>query len=460
MQVLGDLIRLPTDGFSLPLPWWQRAPLGFLNGTNLYVGLVKSNRPVGDLVVSALDINKWDNMIRLECTHDDERGVIASLVEAVLPLNVALAETVTTEMGKGHRATLFCEEQGIRRVTDALPRLKETLKHRKFRDISLDPFLSPSRLRILKSCRAIIRHGWLRDVNFIEWIRANHEQSQQELVDLTQVVVSADTENRILRYVFPYKGAKTLKITHADRPGALHQIISELAACNLNMLSALLRRGGQQNGYAEFIAVCEPDPLHNPVEVYQQVRRRIEAMDQKYGAVLRISDGKTASKVIYLPAETDPGTQGQTPIFLGEYEGESRGTQHSSATDLARKCLTEHACSVLHAPRENHPEDSFGHIHPLMHRAAGAILVVTGLHNATLSKSAFDMSSTLAAFRAVGKPVVIVADGATSDVLTCWVRGNGITIARLPQEDIEPDHYYQFLRDLIGNWVRELRRYE
>ena len=84
VQVLGDLVKLSGDGLSLPLPWWQRAPLGLLNGTDVHVGLVRGSRPIGDIVVSVLDITKWDNMVRLECSHTEERGVLAGLMEAVL----------------------------------------------------------------------------------------------------------------------------------------------------------------------------------------------------------------------------------------------------------------------------------------------------------------------------------------------------------------------------------------
>ena len=56
-------------------------------------------------------------------------------------------------------------------------------------------------------------------------------------------MISADTERRILRYVFPRKGAVSVSVKHSDRPGAMGEIAGALADSKLNILSSLLRRG-------------------------------------------------------------------------------------------------------------------------------------------------------------------------------------------------------------------------
>ena len=305
MQVLGDLIRLP-EGNALPLPWWQRAPLGLLHGTPVYVGLVESSRPVGDIVVSVLDINKWDNILRVECTRTDRSGVLADLMEAVHPLNIALAETVTTETGTNHHATLFCEDKGAQSVKDAFPLIDGLLRQHEFRNVSLE--LPAYQLPVLKSCQAIIRNGLVVGTDHLSWFKDRYASEELASIDLTNAVVSADTDRRLLRYVFPRQGARTVSVVHADKPGALREIFREFAACDLNLLSALLRRGGQQIGYAELIAVAEAEKENVS---FDQLRHRIGAIDQVFDASISIRGARRAKDVLYLerPETSKPASE-------------------------------------------------------------------------------------------------------------------------------------------------------
>src|SRR4051812_38278026 len=115
MQVLGDLIRLPLERTSLPLPWWHRAPLGLLNGTQVYVALVESGRvgpnqiPGPELIVSVLDPDLWQSLLMVRCSRRDEPGVFLESLNAVYPLNIVLAESVTLETDNMHEVTLICE---------------------------------------------------------------------------------------------------------------------------------------------------------------------------------------------------------------------------------------------------------------------------------------------------------------------------------------------------------------
>jgi hypothetical protein len=461
LQVLGDLIRLPLDGESLPLPWWQRAPLGFLHGTGVYVGLVQSSRPVGDIVVSVLDINKWDNILRLQCTHDDEGGVLASLMDAVLPLNIALAEAVTTETGKEHLATLFCEDKGMEKVKNAIPRIKEFLKQRGFRGIQLEPFLSPIRLPILRSCESVIHHGWLRGIPFLDWIRQVYEGSKSQAIDrqidLTHAVVSADTDNRILRYVFPNKGAKTVNIVHIDRPGALRHIFSEFAACHMNVLSALLRRGGQEAGYAELIAVCEPEIDQNPLDVYRDLREKFKGIDQRFDAKLRLSDGRPAQDVIYIPLPGQTTPAGKIPIcFLSNHV--IKGDRSRDLTAHTARTLEQYDCWLLQSSNADPERGWLTPSLPMMERAAGAVILFIGV-DGNDSDARFDFMHVLGYLRALCKPILVLTDAPGLAFLERWTDSATAAVKCLAEDEavFQGDHVAS-IEKMVADWIRTIRR--
>src|SRR5687768_12922836 len=143
MQVLGALLKLDPDTDELPLPWWHRAPLGFLNGTSVFVSLVegKGRRPVGDLLVSVLNPNSL--MIHVGCRRADQPGVLAEVFKVANPveenLNIALAEAVTVDSGAMHDVTLICEPRGSRRAGEFLPQLKQGLESAGFSSVLVQP---------------------------------------------------------------------------------------------------------------------------------------------------------------------------------------------------------------------------------------------------------------------------------------------------------------------------------
>lgn len=437
MEVLGDLVLLPESASALPLPWWHRAPLGFLNGTHVYVGLAQSDRPVGDIVVSALDINKWDNILRVDCKHSEETGVIASLMEAVLPLNIALAETVTTETGKEHHATLFCEDKGTQKVKDAIPRIKNHLKQKGFLDISVEPYLSPTRPLILSSCETIIDHGWLRGIDFLKWIEQHHLPEQRRLIDTTRAVVSADTETRILRYVFPYKGAKTVTIRHADKPGALRQIFLAFVDCKLNILSALLRRGGQRAGGAELIAVCEHKPGEDQTGGFQKLSSRIGEIDQRFNAQCRIGEGRRAGDVIYFPL---PLAQGLRPILVIR-PGEAHDPQADACVRRICNALEQQGCRPLR------PADSSG-LAPLMERADAAVVLC--LNEGQSPEQTFQLAHTLGFVEALYKPVLLLTPAGSVIPFQQLIRSRFATVSEFVPGDGVPNSLEAQLATWLG----------
>jgi len=161
--------------------------------------------------------------------------------------------------------------------------------------------LSPE-LPVLNYATVKVEHGWLRNIPYESWIQ---EQTQGLLndarrIDLTRAVVSADTSHRLIRYIFPLRGARTVKIKHIDSHGALRDIFATFSSCKLNVLSALLRRGGQRDGYAQLIAICEP-LNHDAPGVYDDLLHALESIKGRYDIQTTFSDGRPAEDVLYVP---------------------------------------------------------------------------------------------------------------------------------------------------------------
>lgn len=458
MQVLGDLVRLPGNGSSLPLPWWQRAPLGLMDKTNVHVGLVqKASRPVGDIVVSVLDINKWDNMLRLECIHNDQRGVLASLMDAVLPLNIALAEAVTTEAGE-HNATLFCEDKGTQKVKELIPRIKDEMRRKGFRTSNIDPYLSPTRLDIQKSCQTVVHHGWLQEVPFKAWIETHSDESRRNMIDLGQAVVSADTHNRLLRYIFPYKDAKTVRVHHRDRPGALRYIFNEFLACELNVLSALLRRGGQEEGYAELRAICEPGGSRNGDMAYDELRDRINSVDQQFDATIEFYEAKPAEEVIFLPPPSQVTPHGTRPVFFAS-DHRVRDDRHARLLDIVRQRLREDQWFPLEAPLRPDSNSESMESCSLMERCDAALILVTGMDEEGSEGIKFNILHGLGYLRALHKPVLLLIEQNSSKSCAAWPRNElGVLAEFAGGEDAFGTENPRSIAALVRDWSRQVRR--
>jgi len=299
MEVLGSLAKLKSED-SLPLPWWHRAPIGLLNKTFVFVALVESeNRPVGDLILTVLEPEQWKNMLRIECYGDDKPGFISKVFDSILPLNISIAETVTLETGAMHHVTLICEPFGNETLTS--DQIQKKLEANGITDFKVRPFfkLPPKRLwhRYVP-----VEHGWVNNVEWKKAIEKIYPSDKIDLVDLNRVVVSADTSKRLLRYVFPKKGAILIKVEHADIPGAMKEITNVFGKCHSNILSLLLRRGGATPRNATLVAVCEPMNKSSFTEFSEQIKNGLLELDQNIRAEWEIRDGEN---LIIYPNHTD-----------------------------------------------------------------------------------------------------------------------------------------------------------
>lgn len=300
MQVLGDLIRLTLGVSSIPLPWWYRAPLGLLHNTPVFVALVEPapDRPVADLVITTLDPSKWDKMIRVSCSRADGVGVVADVIKSVLPLKVLPAESVTLPGagGRVHHVDLICKCENHHAVKNEIARIKGALRRLRFKSVDVKRAF-PEFPSVVWNQTALVDHGWIHGTDWLEQLRSLYSRRQRDEVDLARLVMSADTELRILHCVFPRKGAKGLVIRHADDPRTMEVLTRVLAHCRLNLLSAFSRRRIDSPWDAELVVVCEPRAGANfNAEAVGHCLRKVLP---RYRAKVEISNGRHGNEAIY-----------------------------------------------------------------------------------------------------------------------------------------------------------------
>jgi hypothetical protein len=455
MHVLGDLLRLNEKSESLPLPWWHRAPLGLLHDTTIYVSLVEGTaRGVGELVVSVIDPNC--RRIHVQCRRDDKPGVLTSVLQIIDPdktnVNVALAEAVTIESGNFHEVTLVCELPS-KSEASLVGKIQSKLRLAGFQNISVAEYHPIAKTIWHQKSR--ISHGKVRGV---EWrsLLANTYSGDQEGktladFDLTKAVVTADLENRILRYVFPRRGAVAVNIRHADKTGTLKLLTEALGRCNLNILSALLRRGGNESGDATFIAVCEPLTNRAPKQTEEAIAKEIAGIGQEYRIKLKVNEGRNADKTIYgrhpdditarVPEALRPMVlaarrkfpSSGTPIFLSRRFLPDDNVRASKLVDHLRRVLLEADCfavEALPAPGDHAPAPF--QVASKMWASSGAIVLVMD----TGQDSAFSMNLAheYGFMQGQGKPIMVLVERGQDKALVPLSNLHGLNVAHFASD--------------------------
>jgi len=426
MQVLGDLVKLTgAHPLSLPLPWWHRAPLGLITGTSVYVAILKPmKRPVGDIIISVLNPDKWENMLRVECKHEDRPGVIHMLLHAVRDLNIALGEAVTVETGSKLSSCFICEAPGTLKAGDFVARITGELKAEDFSDVDVRPFsLMP--LKIHQPCYQNIRvdHGWLHGIDWRDRFgRHFPEVGRQRPVDLNRVVVSADTEKRLLRYVFPLAGAITVTIRHKDAPGALRALSNALKESGANVLSALLRRSKQPMGYAEYVAVCEPEGGATAA-LKGSIEEQVAAVDPIFDTKLKMNDGREPDKVVTIPESEDQEYSGRLPVLLWQrhVEGELGKRVLTKVTQVLR----DNGCCPIESG--GGPFGSSASLPPRAWMSRGVIVPVVGATASDEPKFCLDVATDLGLLLSLAKPLLLLVEGEKARGLETWPLPGGVS---------------------------------
>jgi hypothetical protein len=336
MQVLGELVKLPISD-AIPLPWWHRAPLGLIHGTTVYVGISDrgEKRPVGELIVTVLNPKNWNKMVRVYCAPPDQPGILERKFGAIEPLNIALAETVTTSAGDLHDVNFLCEPYPGAPDDDYVLMVRKKLDELGFVDTKVMPHQIQPPPVAHRTGR--VEHGWVMNVAWRKLMQRWSEEDRAK-VDLKCAVVSADTRRRILRFVFPYKGVKSVRIEHADIPGALKRLTKALVDARTNILSALLRRGGAQPGNAILVAVCEPITPADAKNLKARIEEECRKIESSYQADWKITDGRPATDTISTTQPTEVLARVPDDLLLKVLKYKSEISKFKS--DVPRRSLS------------------------------------------------------------------------------------------------------------------------
>jgi predicted amino acid-binding ACT domain protein len=469
MQVLGDLIKLPDNNY-IPLPWWHRAPLGFQSKTWCYVALVESKkRPVPDVIVSVLDPSNRDKMLRIKCTHPDEPGVISKAITIVKKFNIALAETVTAKMGELHDITFVCEPVDGNSRAASKSQLEQRLREAGFTIVRIHSYEA---MPYSKIWRGEVQAGWITNVNWRSKMAEMYGQTLTSTnIDLSKAVVSADTTDRLLRFVFPYKDAKTIQIEHLDKPGALEKITNVLFENDLNLLSMLLRRGGARPDMAVLVAACEPKDGVASKQMYKNVESGIHKLPAKLMTEIRITDGIDANQTI-TPKEPDtivariPSNlvekvrkakssipHRKLPVFFSH-----RFVQDAHVQQLVgevRQSLFDNRCYLLEASLEDDvaaPNLVFIEVSAKMWLAKAGVVLVTKLdRDDALGKN---LPHEFGFLQGQGKPILVLAESGAPPL---WSNVDGIYVPRFPPNKIAFQKSSKgSIHDIITQWVRRV----
>jgi hypothetical protein len=445
MQVLGSLIQLPPNQ-ALPLPWWHRAPLGLLDKTPVFLALVGSaKRPVGNLIVSVLNPADWDRMTILEGQEEDRPGLVAEAFDAAYPYNIAIAETVTTEAGDQHDISIVCEPYGVATRDKPEEDIADRLKAAKLQNLKSRRFLA-ALPPILWHDVFQVDHGWIRDTAWREQIAEKYPNTVGQ-VDLERAVVSADTERRLLRFLFPRRGAMTIRMEHADRPGALRAIAEVFKNCNLNVLATLLRRGGARPQNALLLAICEPysdAPLgdlaakvkHDLASLPHDLRARAQIVEAEKPLIYSHHPDELVARVPNLlrPLVVQYKRElpvGEMPIFISrrflssERKTKIVETVHNSLRDL--KCFPVEA-----QPEPGELNTSIMQVSAKMWLArAGVVLVAGGADRAF----GINLAHEAGFLQGQGKPVLILVEEGSEKDMDEWTNARGLVAPRFPADD-------------------------
>lgn len=257
MHILtNSLLRL--NGASLPLPWYHRAALGLMSSTPVHVALqAPGERPYGDLLISIVDPARWPFVAEIRAARSDGPGLLANVFHCLAPLNGAVAEAVTIDSGSRHETCLIVEPVNLQPVSDEVERIGTELRAAEFVVESKPVYPVEPQLVWMEVGR--IEHGWAHVEGWREALAAQGAQSSgADRFDRELAVVSASPEQRVLRYVFPRRGAISVSVKHTNEPGAMAAIAKALAGQDLNILSLVVRRGAMPIGKAEALIVVEP----------------------------------------------------------------------------------------------------------------------------------------------------------------------------------------------------------
>lgn len=487
MYILGSVIDLDAGERRIPVPWWHRAALGFESGTQVYVSITHSqgDRP-GDLLVSVLNINKWDQNIAVSCLHRDEPGVIEQALEDVNEWNIALAETITVEGGRLHRVDLICEPYRlpVSIVSDShIATLREHLSA-KFDGVQIRRF-PPLSTEIAWSRLGTLESGWITFPGHSggqSWrdILAGQlaELGASDKFDTQKLVLSGDTSGRLFRGVVPRKGAVMVSIEHADEPKVLQQIAEALRHAGVNVLSSLLKRGGAAPRNAILVAVCEPTPQKPDIDLKLTIDEAFSALPQHVRPLWNIRGGLSPEAVTYGRHPDDVVAHvpshlrarvverrakfrtGKLPVFLSRrFLASDRPRQYA---EKIRETLEQTGCEIVEAEvLPGGTRTSMDEVSAAMWAArAGIVLGVEPAPGESDVAFSLNLAHEFGFMQGQGKPLLLLVE-APSKVeaeLDTWSNLKGVTAPRFSRDHALSDDRPDSLKSMVEKWVSRIVR--
>ncbi len=309
MDILGGLVRLDQRG-QLPVPWFNRPGLGLASGSIVHLGLIPSQMGTTvppEIIVTPLNIDRWSSTMVLTIDFIERSGSLLNILQSISSsFNIALAESVTLHQRKTHRVSLVLEskdpDQGRdyaqrQKMLNAARSLIDTIKNRaeyqgaEFFFVDLDTILSKTRQdwthphappAFEMQNTTSIDQGLIDYTPIRRRLESNYRNKKDQTYDFDRVVISSDTECRLIRYLFPKKGAFEARITAVDQPNTLVVITEVLHSLGYNiLLSRLSRSRPGMYGRSVFVAICEPKSFNEDKYSEQQyisfVSKQIES---------------------------------------------------------------------------------------------------------------------------------------------------------------------------------------
>ena len=480
------MIQLDREEPRIPIPWWHRASLGFETHTQVHVSVTDSqdDRP-GDLLISVLDPNRWDQHVSVGCAQDDAPGVIEQAFEAVHDWNIALAETVTIEGGKRHYLDLICEPYRPapeRPPNDGIESLMSSLLAR-FPGGHVSPFLSLN-TNIAWSRLGTIQNGWVTfpiHPDATDWRDVIDVQLSQldarDDFDTEKLVLSVDTTVRLFRGVVPRRGTLTVTIEHADEPGVLKQLAASLRTAGVNVLSCLLKRGGAAARNAILVAVCEPAPGVQSDTFKAGINTALKALPQALRPEFEIREGVAPGSVIYshhpgdviahVPSHLRARVierrtkfpSGKYPVFLSR-RFLSADRPRIYAEEI-RKVLEGENCVAVEAEvLPGGTRTSLDEVSAAMWAARAGIVLGVDPSGETEVAFSLNLAHEFGFMQGQGKPLLLLieAPSKVEQELDKWSNLKGITAPRFNREFAMVGGSAESIRSQVVRWLREIRR--
>ena len=496
MFILGDLINIPESETRIPLPWWHRAPLALESRTQVYLAITepKKTRPgearPGDLLVSVLDPSLWNQSFRIRCYYEDTPGVIAKVFGAAAAngWNIALAETITVEGGNRHALEIICEPLVLSPHTEArsIEPFCESLRKMEF-DIPKPEPLKPPTPAVEWVQPGVVRNGWVVDEHEkgLPWREQLAEQAGKNYFnpaefDFSKIVVSADTDNRVLRFVVPRRGVLNIVIKHADRAGALYQLTSALQNSGLNVLSSLLKRGGVLKKSAVLVAICEPINMpqgkgsQQEAGLRKKIEEEIKRIPPEYMVARppKINTGRSCNDVIYSHNPEDviirvPShllsrvlerraklDRKRFAVFLSQRFLKGRGEIYA---EEVRRVLEECGCEVVQSPpMAGGTQTSFEEVSTAMWASEAGIVLVNTPEEKNQAAFSRNLAHEFGFFNGQGKPLLLLVEDdkrALADLEKDFSNAKGLIAPRFNSKEFANPKDEESISAQVKKWL-------